>query len=302
MPPNTRLVEWVSYARTMPRCDVVVCHGGHGTVVRALASGCAVVAVPAAGDMNENAARIDWAGVGVRVPRRFTRPGALRLAVQRALWDERIGRRVRELAAWSATHDGPSRAADLVEVAGRRRAYPPRQGFSDLAGMTSLSPTLSEMLPEQLVPSMVALKLPLTCSPSVVSPVQTMLIDLSPPPSELSLHVRPGLQVDARLLELVAHLAEHDPRRRVPDGVVDLVLDLVDRSAGGQREGQGRKDDEGRDTAALGGAAGFDHAGDATRRDGRSGSGWTDWPDGGPPRSCGRAELRGWDSNPQPNG
>jgi len=115
VPANTRLVEWVSYARTMPRCDVVVCHGGHGTVVRALASGCAVVAVPAAGDMNENAARIDWAGVGVRVPRRFTRPGALRLAVQRALWDERIGRRVRELAAWAAAHDGPARAADLVE-------------------------------------------------------------------------------------------------------------------------------------------------------------------------------------------
>ena len=27
---------------TMPRCDVVVCHGGHGTLARALASGCAV--------------------------------------------------------------------------------------------------------------------------------------------------------------------------------------------------------------------------------------------------------------------
>ncbi len=80
--PATRvLVEWVSYARTMPRCDVVVCHGGHGTVVRALASGAAVVAVPAAGDMNENAARIDWAGVGVRVPRMFCGPRPVRLAV-----------------------------------------------------------------------------------------------------------------------------------------------------------------------------------------------------------------------------
>ena len=33
--------------------------------------GCAVVACPAAGDMNENAARLDWAGAGVRLPRRF---------------------------------------------------------------------------------------------------------------------------------------------------------------------------------------------------------------------------------------
>ena len=63
VPGNARLVDWVSYSRTMPRCDVVLCHAGHGTVVRALASGCPVVAVPAAGDMFENAARLDWAGL-----------------------------------------------------------------------------------------------------------------------------------------------------------------------------------------------------------------------------------------------
>ena len=71
------LVEWVSYARTMPRCDVVVCHAGHGTLVRALASGCAVVACPAVGDMNENAARLDWAGAGCASPRRFVGSRAL---------------------------------------------------------------------------------------------------------------------------------------------------------------------------------------------------------------------------------
>ncbi|HEX4108886.1 MAG TPA: nucleotide disphospho-sugar-binding domain-containing protein, partial [Solirubrobacteraceae bacterium] len=77
-PANARVVEWLSYARSMDACDVVVCHAGHGTVVRALASGCAVVACPAAGDMNENAARIDWAGAGVRLPRRFaTHPRAV---------------------------------------------------------------------------------------------------------------------------------------------------------------------------------------------------------------------------------
>ena len=66
VPANARVVDWLSYARTMPRCDVVVCHGGHGTVARALASGCVVVVVPAAGDMAENAARVDWARVGIR--------------------------------------------------------------------------------------------------------------------------------------------------------------------------------------------------------------------------------------------
>jgi UDP:flavonoid glycosyltransferase YjiC (YdhE family) len=99
----------------MPLCDVVVCHAGHGTLVRALASGCAVVACPAVGDMNENAARLDWAGAGVRVPRRFARPRALRLAVERALGEPSIRARARELAAWSRSHDAGSAAAVLLE-------------------------------------------------------------------------------------------------------------------------------------------------------------------------------------------
>jgi UDP:flavonoid glycosyltransferase YjiC (YdhE family) len=120
VPANARMVEWVSYARTMPRCAAVVCHAGHGTLARALASGCAVVAVPAAGDMNENAARVDWAGVGVRVPRRFTRPRSIGLAVERALGDDGMRARVRDLAAWHAANDPAARAADLVEAFARR--------------------------------------------------------------------------------------------------------------------------------------------------------------------------------------
>jgi UDP:flavonoid glycosyltransferase YjiC (YdhE family) len=121
---NTRLVEWISYARTMPRCDVVVCHAGHGTLVRALASGCAVVACPAIGDMNENAARVDWAGAGVRVPRRFVSPRVLRLAVERALADASIREQARGLRAWAQANDSGSEAARLVEALAARRGLP----------------------------------------------------------------------------------------------------------------------------------------------------------------------------------
>lgn len=113
--PNTRLVEWVSYARTMPRCDVVVTHGGHGTLVRALACGSGVVVVPEGGDQNENAARADWAGVGVRIPRRFVGPRSVRLAVERALGEPGIRASARTLADWLAVSDPAGRAAELVE-------------------------------------------------------------------------------------------------------------------------------------------------------------------------------------------
>ena len=113
--PNTRLVEWVSYSRTMERCALVICHAGHGTLVRALASRAPVVAVPHSGDMAENAARADWAGVGVRLPWRLLTPATLRLAVRRALADTRLAERANGLGAWAAAHDGAARAADLVE-------------------------------------------------------------------------------------------------------------------------------------------------------------------------------------------
>jgi UDP:flavonoid glycosyltransferase YjiC (YdhE family) len=120
VPANARLVDWVPYARTMPRCDVVVSHAGHGTLARALQAGCVPVCVPAAGDMNESAARVDWAGVGVRLPRRLCRPGPVGLAVRRALAEPRLAARARALASWAAAHDSGARAADLVEAFARR--------------------------------------------------------------------------------------------------------------------------------------------------------------------------------------
>jgi len=112
---NTRLVEWVSYAQTMPGCDLVICHAGHGTMVRALAASCRVLAVPHVGDMAENAARVDWAGAGVRLPWPLLSPTTLRLATRRALRRGDLGERAAQLGAWCAQHPGPARAADLVE-------------------------------------------------------------------------------------------------------------------------------------------------------------------------------------------
>lgn len=112
VPANAVLVPWLSYAQTMPACDVAVLHGGHGTLVRALVSGCVPVVSPAAGDMFENAARTDWAGLGVRLPRRLLSARTLRLAVRSALADPALARRVASLPP----ADGATRAAELIET------------------------------------------------------------------------------------------------------------------------------------------------------------------------------------------
>jgi UDP:flavonoid glycosyltransferase YjiC (YdhE family) len=128
VPENASVVDWVSYARTLPHCDAIVCHAGHGTLVRALSLGVPVVACPVAGDMNENAARLVWAGAGVRLPRRFISPRPLRRAVERVLGEPSIGERARELAAWASAHDAGARASVLIERLVRSDGAPPKIG------------------------------------------------------------------------------------------------------------------------------------------------------------------------------
>jgi UDP:flavonoid glycosyltransferase YjiC (YdhE family) len=115
VPANAVVVDWVGYSQVMAAADLVVCHGGHGTVARALGAGKPVLCCPAVGDMAENGARVQWAGAGLMLPSRLTRPGAVRMAVRRVLGDGSFAVRAGEIAAWARKHDGAERGAELVE-------------------------------------------------------------------------------------------------------------------------------------------------------------------------------------------
>jgi UDP:flavonoid glycosyltransferase YjiC (YdhE family) len=115
VPRNARLVEWLSYSRTMPRVNLVVCHGGHGTLVRALSNGVPVVTVPAAGDMAENGVRAQWAGAGLCLPARLLTPRTLRWVVEEVLDDRAFVTRAGELARWTDGRDCSGDGARLVE-------------------------------------------------------------------------------------------------------------------------------------------------------------------------------------------
>jgi UDP:flavonoid glycosyltransferase YjiC (YdhE family) len=125
VPANAVLVDWMLYSRVMPEADVVICHGGHGTVARALAAGSPLLVCPSVGDMGENAARVAWSGAGLSVPRRLLSPRSIRLATRRLLGEPVFTDRAREIAAWSELHDGSAAAADLVEDAARNAASRP---------------------------------------------------------------------------------------------------------------------------------------------------------------------------------
>ncbi|MBS1887920.1 MAG: glycosyl transferase [Actinobacteria bacterium] len=122
VPANAVLVDWLSYSQLMPIAALVISHGGHGTVARALAAGAPLLVSPITGDMGETAMRVAWTGAGLSLPWRLCRPGPLRWAARRILADPRFAARSRQIATWAATHDGSARGAELVEELAARRA------------------------------------------------------------------------------------------------------------------------------------------------------------------------------------
>ena len=115
-PANAVVVDWLSYTQAMSVADLVITHGGHGTVARALGTGVPVVCCPAVGDMAENGARVAWSGAGLMLPWRLMGTAALRVVVRQALADRSLAERAQEIAAWAADNDGADRGAELVEA------------------------------------------------------------------------------------------------------------------------------------------------------------------------------------------
>jgi UDP:flavonoid glycosyltransferase YjiC (YdhE family) len=68
LPANVHAERWVDQDRAIPHAAVVVCHGGFGSMLGALAHGVPLVVVPLfAGDQWHNARRIAQIGAGVAV-------------------------------------------------------------------------------------------------------------------------------------------------------------------------------------------------------------------------------------------
>jgi UDP:flavonoid glycosyltransferase YjiC (YdhE family) len=70
--------------------------------------------------MAEIGARVAWAGVGLMVPNRLLRPGALRASARRLIGEPRFGASARRLAAWARANNGATTGAELAEQVARR--------------------------------------------------------------------------------------------------------------------------------------------------------------------------------------
>ncbi len=114
-PPHVHVERYLPQSLLLPHCDLVVTHGGHNTVLAALAHGLPLVVIPIAADQPENAQRCADLGLG-----RVVGPGertahAIRAAVRDVLANPRIHQNAAALQAEMEALPGPERAVELLE-------------------------------------------------------------------------------------------------------------------------------------------------------------------------------------------
>jgi MGT family glycosyltransferase len=100
-PGNVTVLGAAPHRQVVEDAALVVTHGGHGTVMKALAAGVPMVVLHHGRDQADNAARVTARGAGVAV-KRIARPATIVRAAQRVLTDRtyraaarRLGRAVR---------------------------------------------------------------------------------------------------------------------------------------------------------------------------------------------------------------
>lgn len=70
IPENVKVIANASHAQIFPHTDVVVTHAGHGTVMRAIANEVPLVCIPMGRDQDDNAAKVQYKGVGIRLSKK----------------------------------------------------------------------------------------------------------------------------------------------------------------------------------------------------------------------------------------
>lgn len=121
-PGNVAVARSVPHASVLPMASAVVCHDGHGTVMKALACGVPVVVVPFGRDQRDNGARVRVAGAGLTLSPKAS-PAKIAAAVRRVLDEPAFRRGARQMAAVIARDVAADLAvAELEALAGAGRA------------------------------------------------------------------------------------------------------------------------------------------------------------------------------------
>jgi UDP:flavonoid glycosyltransferase YjiC (YdhE family) len=119
-PPNVHLVTSLPQPQLLPRCQLVVTHGGFNTVKESLSAGVPMVVVPITADQPYNAERCAAHGVARVVTTGGRTAEAIREAAHDVLTDPSYRDNTRRVQAQMQALPGPAHVVRLLETAARQ--------------------------------------------------------------------------------------------------------------------------------------------------------------------------------------
>ncbi|MFT7840071.1 glycosyltransferase [Saccharothrix sp. BKS2] len=114
-PERVRIARYLPQAEVLPHCDLVVSHGGSGSVIGALAHGLPAVLLPLGADQPHNAERCVRLGVGRELDPVTATPRDVRTAVAEVLADRSYRRAAERVREEMLGLPEPARAVPVLE-------------------------------------------------------------------------------------------------------------------------------------------------------------------------------------------
>jgi UDP:flavonoid glycosyltransferase YjiC (YdhE family) len=114
-PENVRIERHVRQADVLSRCDLMVSHGGSGSVIGALTAGVPSIVLPMGADQPHNAARCEALGVGRTLDTLRATPEEIRTAALEVLENPSYRAAAARLREETLALPGPDHAVELLE-------------------------------------------------------------------------------------------------------------------------------------------------------------------------------------------
>lgn len=121
-PAHVHIARYIPQGQVLPHCDLVLTHGGSGTVRDALAHALPLVIMPIGADQYENGRRCAAQGVARVIGPEERTPAAIRAAVEAVLADPGYRRAAARLRAELEALPGPAGVVTLLERLAVERA------------------------------------------------------------------------------------------------------------------------------------------------------------------------------------
>jgi MGT family glycosyltransferase len=114
-PNNFYVVDYAPGSKLLAKSDLVVCHGGNGTIYQAMAQGVPIIGIPTMHDQEFNLDRVVDLGIGIHLSELKFKPAHLQSAVEQILTNPQFKKNARHYQQVLANYDGPQTGAKIID-------------------------------------------------------------------------------------------------------------------------------------------------------------------------------------------